>query len=258
MFSIERLALFTGAGLLLAFIGAGLLRKKTTWPQYIAYAGFMLAASSLLVRFFDTGRAPWATLYETAAILGMVAALASGLSFRAKYPAALYVPLGCLSAALLVLSGVMWDDAGMVSDALQSPWLIIHVPVVILSYGSFAISAAAATGIIALKVMGKDSKDYGRLDRLSCNSIIAGMALLIPGIVMGAIWANAAWGSYWSWDPKETWALITAVVYAIYLVARKTGMKGENAAYVSLLGFVSVIFTYIGVSYLIPGLHSYA
>jgi ABC-type transport system involved in cytochrome c biogenesis permease subunit len=88
--------------------------------------------------------------------------------------------------------------------------------------------------------------------------ISAGLILLVSGIIIGAIWAKAAWGSYWSWDPKETWALITSITYAIYLSLRKAGMKNEDAAFISILGFLAVIFTYFGVSYLIPGLHSYA
>ncbi len=86
-------------------------------------------------------------------------------------------------------------------------------------------------------------------------SAIAGLALLIVGIIIGAMWAKISWGAYWSWDPKETWALITAIVYAVYIVARSAGMKAENAAFISILGFISVIFMYIGLAYIIPGLH---
>jgi len=97
-----------------------------------------------------------------------------------------------------------------------------------------------------------------RLDRIAHLAALAGLALLIVGTVLGALWAKAAWGAYWSWDPKETWALITIIVYGLYAVLRQRGLKGEDAAYLSILGFLAVIFTYVGVSYLIPGLHSYA
>jgi ABC-type transport system involved in cytochrome c biogenesis permease subunit len=117
----------------------------------------------------------------------------------------------------------------------------------------------ASAALIYLTLKGKcDTSTPGRLDKIAYLSVLAGLVLLIAGTNMGALWAKAAWGSYWSWDPKETWALITIVIYSLYAVLRLRGIKGEDAAYVSLLGFLSVIFTYIGVSYLIPGLHSYA
>jgi ABC-type transport system involved in cytochrome c biogenesis permease subunit len=116
----------------------------------------------------------------------------------------------------------------------------------------------AAVAYIYLHIKGKGRDILERLDRIGYRSALAGLALLIVGTVMGAIWAKAAWGSYWSWDPKETWALLTIIIYMLYAVLRWRGMKGEDAAYLSLLGFLAVIFTYLGVSYLIPGLHSYA
>ena len=133
------------------------------------------------------------------------------------------------------------------------------MPVVIAAYGLFAVSAMASATIIYFLLKGKrDTISLARLDRIASVSVYIGLALLIAGTAMGAIWANAAWGAYWSWDPKETWALITIAIYAIYTGLRLRGLKGEDAAYISMLGFVSVIFTYVGVSYLIPGLHSYA
>ena len=134
----------------------------------------------------------------------------------------------------------------------------MHVPVLILAYGMFAVSFAASAGFIILRILGKkDKSTFKRLDRASYISAIAGLALLITGMILGAMWAKAVWGAYWSWDPKETWALITATVYAVYLAAGGLGMKAEDAAFISILGFLSVIFTYVGLSYVIPGLHGY-
>ena len=97
------------------------------------------------------------------------------------------------------------------------------------------------------------------LDELSYRTIAWGFPFLATGIVSGAVWANYAWGSYWSWDPKETWSLITWFIYAAYLHARVTrGWRGRKAAYLSIAGFMAVIFLYWGVSFVLPGLHAYA
>jgi cytochrome c-type biogenesis protein CcsB len=97
------------------------------------------------------------------------------------------------------------------------------------------------------------------IDKLSYNTIRAGILLLTIGIITGAVWANYSWGAYWSWDPKETWALVTWIVYIIYLHARMTpGWQGKISAWLVVIGFVMVIFTYLGVNLLMKGLHSYS
>ena len=101
--------------------------------------------------------------------------------------------------------------------------------------------------------------DLKVLDEVNYKSIAVGFPLLSLGIITGAAWANYAWGTYWSWDPKETWSLITWFIYAAYLHARFTrGWHGTRAAVLSILGFTAVIFTYFGVNFLLSGLHSYA
>jgi cytochrome c-type biogenesis protein CcsB len=97
------------------------------------------------------------------------------------------------------------------------------------------------------------------LDEISYKSIMIGFPLLTLGIITGAVWANEAWGTYWGWDPKETWSLITWFIYAAYLHARYTrGWSGKRAASISIFGFLAVIFTYLGVNLLLSGLHAYA
>ena len=94
---------------------------------------------------------------------------------------------------------------------------------------------------------------------MTAKTISFGFLFLTVGIITGAVWANSAWGTYWSWDPKETWSLITWFIYAIYLHCRyMRGWSGKKAAWISVIGFASVIFTYIGVNFLLSGLHSYA
>jgi len=152
-----------------------------------------------------------------------------------------------------------------VMPALRSYWLAVHVSAAVISYGSFAVSFA-----VSIAYLIKDKKQHDNtsrvqelpalkvLDEASYKLIFIGVPFLTIMIVTGAVWAEYAWGSFWSWDPKETWALITWLVYALYLHTRfMKGFKGKRAAWLSVLGFAAVIFTFFGVSYLLPGMHSY-
>jgi cytochrome c-type biogenesis protein CcsB len=227
--------------------------------RYFAYAGCALIIFALVLRWYAEGRPPWTTLYETAALLALLAGLAAIVAYRRNEPPPFGIALAGLVIALSLFSACLWQPAEALPASLESGWLLIHVPVVIAAYGSLAVSAMASVAIIYQHIKGKKSVDTpGRLDRIAYLTALAGLVLLIIGTLMGALWAKAAWGSYWSWDPKETWALFTIIIYSLYVALRWKGMKGEDAAYLSLLGFLSVIFTYLGVSYLIPGLHSYA
>ena len=253
----EQWLLWAGAGAFLLFAGASLSRMKK-WPTYIAFAGCLCIIAVLLLRGYMSGRAPWATLYETMALLSLVTGVAASYAYRRKESRVMYLTLDAITIILLAFSASSWEEKAAIPTALQSSWLLVHVPILIFAYGMFAVSFAASVGFMVLRALGKkEMSTFKRLDRASYMSAIAGLALLIAGIVLGAMWAKVAWGAYWSWDPKETWAIITAIVYTAYLVARGTGMKAENAAFISILGFLSVIFMYIGLAYIIPGLHGY-
>ena len=151
--------------------------------------------------------------------------------------------------------------------ALQSYWLHAHVITCFVGYAAFAVSAGVATmylmkakrekrnvtgGVVALFPSTKI------LDDLVYKSIMWGFPFLTAGIITGAAWANYAWGTYWSWDPKETWSLIVWLVYAAFLHARVTrGWHGRRAAILSIVGFLATIFCYLGVNLILSGLHSY-
>ncbi|MFW6284007.1 MAG: c-type cytochrome biogenesis protein CcsB [Desulfosalsimonas sp.] len=148
--------------------------------------------------------------------------------------------------------------------ALQSNWLIAHVITCFLGYAAFAI--ACGISIMYLIKSASSSPDAGAtgrfpdaetMDELTHQMIAFGFLFLSVGIITGAIWADQAWGRYWGWDPKETWSLITWLIYATLLHARfMRGWEGRRIAYLSCLGFMAVLFTYFGVN-LLPGLHSY-
>ena len=141
-----------------------------------------------------------------------------------------------------------------------SNWLLAHVGVAIVAYGIFAFSFGTAILYLVkdrFKAKWLPAKD--KLDELTYQLIAFAFPFMILVIVTGAIWAEQAWGTYWSWDPKETWSLITTLIYLGYLHARLVmGWKGKVAAWFAVVGFLAVIFTYLGVSFLLSGLHSYA
>ena len=253
----ENVLLITGAAAFGAFV-LSILTSQRKYAKYCAFAGCALMTMTLALRWYVEGRPPWTALYETSALLALLSGIVAGAAERKNEPAPFYIALACLSILLALFSAYLWQPATVLPESLNNGWLLIHVPTVIAAYGLFAVSAMASMAYIYLILKDKSRETLDRLDRIGHRSALVGLALLVVGTAMGAIWANAAWGSYWSWDPKETWALITIIVYMLYAGLRWKGMKGEDAAYLSLLGFLAVIFTYLGVSYLIPGLHSYA
>jgi cytochrome c-type biogenesis protein CcsB len=163
--------------------------------------------------------------------------------------------------------------------ALQSYWIKIHTSAILVSYGAFTMAFAATVAYLVVAsrqapaaqalplaaggsnpppVVPPENPNLAFFDELSYRLILLGFPLLMFGIITGGIWANEVWGSYWSWDPKETWALITWFIYAAYLHARIThDWSGKKAAWLSVGGFVSMGICYLGVNYLSNGLHSY-
>ena len=162
-----------------------------------------------------------------------------------------------LIAALLLLSSVFFAsgrsaDASPLVPALKSPWLSVHVLTAVVAYGCFALAAGLAVMLLLNKAPLKQENTIYRI-------VTAGFAMLSLSIVLGAIWAEEAWGSYWTWDPKETWALITWIIYVIYLhLHNRPGWRGRNSAWLVVGGFLLVLFTFFGVSLLMSGLHSYS
>ncbi|CAJ35297.1 cytochrome c biogenesis protein [Methanocella arvoryzae] len=254
----EQWVLAAGAAIFVATIIAIRFHLDRLVP-WIASSGCAAILLALLFRLIATGRVPWASLSESAALLALIVSVAAVISILKDMPRPMSYFLVIVAATLAAFSAASWEAPGTLPVSLQSEWLLVHVPIAIVSYGLFACSAAASAAYLYYMVKRpSESAKTARLDRLSITCITVGLLLLVIAIIMGSLWAKAAWGSYWSWDPKETWSLITAIVYGAYLVLRRAGMKGEEAAYVSLIGFGCVIFTYLGVSYIIPGLHSYA
>jgi cytochrome c-type biogenesis protein CcsB len=177
------------------------------------------------------------------------------------------VPLAFLAMAYASIAPGISNRIEPLIPALQSNWLTIHVITCFLGYAAFTVAFGCGL-LYLLKSIGKDytEKPSGflgklpspaMLDALIYQSTALGFVFLTIGIMTGSIWAHYAWGSYWSWDPKETWSLITWLIYAIMLHSRYVrGWRGKRLAVLAIIGFACVLFTYLGVNYL-PGLHSY-
>ncbi|HID97039.1 MAG TPA: c-type cytochrome biogenesis protein CcsB [Thermodesulfobacteriaceae bacterium] len=235
------------------------------------YAGFAIQTSGIALRWIEShrmgyGHAPLSNLYESLVFFSWVTVLVYLFiewKIRRREIGAFAAPFATFSMAYASFGTE--DKIQPLIPALQSNWLIAHVVTCFLGYASFAI----ACGLGIMYLLKKDDSRGGQgilgglpekklLDELVHQTIIFGFLWLSIGIITGAVWANEAWGTYWSWDPKETWSLITWFVYATALHARFVrGWAGRKIAFLSIIGFVSVIFTYFGVNFLLSGLHSY-
>lgn len=233
--------------------------------EYTLWGAFLIHTAALLVRSVAAQRLPLTNQYEFATSFAWGIALVT-LIFKQKFN---FKTLGAVVCPLLVLiigyAALQNKEINELMPALQSNWLSIHVGTAIISYGSFGV----AFGVAFLYLIHEKLKDQtfvanhlpdqDLLDLIGYRAISLGFIFLTLVMVTGAIWAERAWGHYWSWDPKETWSLITWFIYAIYLHVRiSRGWQGKKAAWFALIGFICVIFTYIGVNTFIPSLHSYA
>lgn len=212
--------------------------------------GLISNAACIILRWLVTGYIPLTNMYESMVFFGLVIALVY-LVFDLLYKAE-NVGIIATCLAILALSYASFSDSSIrpLIPALQSSWLTIHVITTFIGYAGFGCSFASSIVYLVSK-----NELYGVV---SYKSVAFGFLFLTIGIITGAVWADMAWGSYWSWDPKETWALITWLIYAAYIhirIMRK--IKGKVTAWLSILGFLAVLFTYLGVSYLLSGLHSY-
>jgi cytochrome c-type biogenesis protein CcsB len=242
----------------------------------IAYFGFIVQTAAIILRWRESyamghGHAPLSNLYESVVFFSWTIILIYGIieiKYKYRIIGAFVVPfalLGMAWAQLRLNSGIE-----PLVPALQSNWLLYHVITCFLGYAAFAVACGISV-MYLIKVKQEEAAGNAPagglmtsfppckvLDDLNYRAIMIGFPLLTLGIVTGAAWANYAWGTYWSWDPKETWSLIVWFIYAAFLHARITrGWVGKRAAILSVIGFAATIFCYLGVNLFLSGLHSY-
>jgi cytochrome c-type biogenesis protein CcsB len=227
---------------------------------------FGLHTAGLIARWFISGHAPWSDAYESMIYVAW-ATMLFGLLFGRKSKLTI-AATSFVTAMILMIAHWNWMDPAIANlqPVLDSYWLMIHVAVIVGSYGPFALSMII--GIVSLVLMRLTTAK--NQDKLKCNvkeltivnelSLTVGLIMLTIGNFLGGMWANESWGRYWGWDPKETWALISIMVYAFVLHMRLIpGMRGRWLFnLMSVVAFASILMTYFGVNFYLSGLHSYA
>ncbi len=270
--------------------------QNSSLARFLIAIANLFLTSQLILRWWQSGHFPISNLYESLCFLSWGCTLTQLLVERAwssPFVSAIATPISLLSIgfASFVLPDSLQLSAPLV-PALRSSWLVMHVSVIMCSYAALLVGSILSFGVFLVdgnKQLNIRNSSFGsgqfrpstdlcfdqridksnsiqpvgftnaeQLDSLSYRAITAGFLLLTIGLISGAVWANEAWGSWWSWDPKETWALICWLVYAAYLHTRITkGWQGKKPALLAIAGFFVVIVCYIGVNLLGVGLHSY-
>jgi len=241
---------------------------------YVTSLGLLGETIAIILRWIESydlgiGHAPFSNLYESLIFFAWTIIflyLIVEWRTRNRSMGVLVTPIAFLSMAYASYSPNISSRIQPLVPALKSNWLVAHVITCFFGYAAFGLAFAFSLMYLLKRRENSFSRSVflgliprpSVLDDLNYQMVVIGFLLLTLGIITGSVWAHSAWGSYWSWDPKETWSLITWLVYAAFLHSRMVrGWRGKRLAYLSIVGFSCVIFTYLGVNYL-PGLHSYA
>ncbi len=237
------------------------------WGNIFTVIGCLFHSCSFAIRFFHAKHLPITNLHESLSFFALIIILIYlFIEYKYKIPSlgAFILPLAFI---FVLYASLVAKEIQPLVPALQSFWLGIHTVTSFGGYATFAFAFCASIMYLIQEGQLK-SKSFGPLyyrlpslevlDDLMHRSIAFGFPLLTLGIITGSLWASSAWGAYWSWDPKETWALITWFIYAAVVHARFTvGWRGRKAAYLAIIGFCFVLFTFLGVNLLLKGFHSY-
>jgi len=242
------------------------IRTAISVFKWLVVGLFVLHTLGLIIRWYISGHAPWSDAYESMIYVGW-ASMLFGLLFGRKSDLT-------ISATTFVVAMILWGahmnwldpNISNLQPVLDSYWLLIHVAVIVASYGPFAL--AMILGIVSLLLIILTTKENKKRMELNLKeitiinemAITVGLVMLTIGNFLGGMWANESWGRYWGWDPKETWALISIMVYAFVLHMRLVpGLRGRwFFNWMAISAFGSILFTYFGVNFVLSGLHSYA
>ncbi|MGC9518956.1 MAG: c-type cytochrome biogenesis protein CcsB [Desulfuromonadaceae bacterium] len=229
---------------------------------------FAVHSITLVVRYFEAGYTPVTNLHESLSFFAWALAgvfMLLDLQTRMQVMAAATTTL---ITVFMLFGSLMPMHTQDLNPALDSFWLPIHVGLSFMGNAVFTVAFVAAILYLIQERMLKSKKfsalhyrlpSLETLDRVNYRCLKFGFPLMTMGIISGAVWAESAWGTYWSWDPKESWALITWFLYAALLHGRLTvGWRGRRAAIFAIIGFCFLLFTFLGVNLLLPGLHSYS
>ncbi len=267
LFQISLAAYLLSTGVYSVFFLSEKTRLRRT-ARKIFFAGAILHTCTIIARYFEAGHTPITSHHETVSFFAWSVAWCY-LSFRWRYT---MKNLGTFASifvlVLMLIASFASQEIIPLSPVLQSWWLPVHASVAMVAYGFLAL---AGIGGVMYLLQEREIKRkrfgvfYSRLpsldalDKLNHHCLSVGFLLLTLALITGSIWAKQAWGAYWHWDPKETWSLVTWFLYAGVVHQRFTvGWRGRRAAILSIIAFISVLFTLWGVSFLMKGVHTYA
>ncbi|MBA4321375.1 MAG: c-type cytochrome biogenesis protein CcsB, partial [Odoribacter sp.] len=233
---------------------------------WLLLGGFLLHTFGLGLRWYISGHSPMSNGYESMIFISWVTLLA-GFIFSRKSAFALSATAVLASMTLMVAHLSFMDpEITNLVPVLKSYWLTLHVSVITGSYGFLGLGAIL--GLITMVLLAlSNSKNYERIGNtideltvINFKTLTLGLYFLTIGTFLGAVWANESWGRYWGWDPKETWSLITIIIYSLVIHSRMIPSLKDVYSFniMSLFAFSSVLMTYFGVNYYLSGLHSYA
>lgn len=243
-------------------------RSQTGWIcRWVLLAGVLLHAGSFAVRHSSAGGTPVTSLHESLSFFAwclILLFLLLDLRFRLSVMGAFASPM----ALLLMIGSAISPGVVVPLDPMLRTWLFpVHITFAFLGNAAFALSFGAGVMYLIQDRMLKSKRFTGiyrmlpsldTLDKVNYTCLSFGFPLMTLGIISGAVWANTVWGTYWSWDPKETWALITWFVYAALLHGRMTvGWRGRKAAIFSIVGFMLLLFSFLGINLLVNGQHTF-
>jgi len=246
-------------------------QKVIRIAQALTILYFLILFAGVVTRGLSAGRVPWGNMYEfsiTGALAFTLAYLVASLKFEVQWLGILITFASLLTLGTAVT--LLYVPSAPLVPALKSPWLVIHVAAAIISGGVFLLANCIAAAYLILEQIEKKRAGarpewavrlpkLETLDQLSYRLVAFVFPLWTFAIIAGAIWAEAAWGRYWGWDPKETWSFITWILYAAYLHARVTaGWKGRKAAWLSLIAGSSYLFNYVYINVWGTGRHTYS
>jgi len=255
----------TTAAYLVYFIRQNKILRDTA--RAILITAGVIHTLCIIIRYFEAGHTPLTSMHETVSFFAW--SMTWGfLSFRWRYEVKNFGAfVSPVITGLMVIAALSPSEIRELQPALQSNWLPVHASIAIMANGFLALSFCG--GLMYLRQEREIKyKHFGffysrlpsleALDNLNYHSVVIGFCLMTLGIITGSIWAKQAWGAYWQWDPKETWSLITWLIYAALLHQRLTvGWRRRRAAIMAIIGFAAAMFTLWGVSYLLEGVHSY-
>jgi len=227
---------------------------------------FIAHTMGLALRWYISGHAPWSNGFESMTYIAWATVLA-GFIFSKHSPITL-AATSILAGLILFVAHLSWMNPQVTNlvPVLNSYWLSIHVSMITASYGFLSLGALLGFITLLLFVIRTDANEkhialsIKELNAVSEMSLMIGLVMLSVGNFLGGVWANESWGRYWGWDPKETWALVSILVYAVVVHLRfiKSIYSEFNFSVISLLSFTSILMTYFGVNYYLSGMHSYA